>query len=271
MAIKRKLKLTWEASAERWRKIYKGKPFVSKRGVKKSDDDAYRQAVEDFEQWRIKTDREGNKDKPNAEQCHRAIEMREEMVRWCVLEGEQEEHDRLIKEIQWLQKNLAKANPPPLNRASPVSFDPTFPMPIPDKMKWADRIKALGHHERWTGATEKEKSISANIDKHLEERLLDAQTEQIAPQRYDNIKNWLNILKNWIGDISVEQFNSDHLSAFRQYLQGKMKGGKEGERKWSSSYAQSILNEAKIFCNWLFNRNIIALPIRDLKVSLRQA
>jgi len=84
----RKTKLTWDEAASRWKKIYKGRVWYGKRGVKKSDGTAYRQALADFERWRGGIDLQVVK--PNTEQYEQAIGIREEMVQICLFEGETE-------------------------------------------------------------------------------------------------------------------------------------------------------------------------------------
>jgi hypothetical protein len=59
-------KLGWDKAGKRWKKIYRGKPFYGKRGVKKSDDNARRLAEDDFENWRKETDKELDVNKPSA-------------------------------------------------------------------------------------------------------------------------------------------------------------------------------------------------------------
>ena len=60
--------------------------------------------------------------------------------------------------------------------------------------------------------------------------------------------------------MSIDQFSGNYLSAFREHLLGKMKA-----EEYASSYAYSILNEAKIFSNWLYNAEYLDKPIRNLR------
>jgi hypothetical protein len=111
----KKTKLTWDEKGKRWRKVYKGATWQGSRGVKKSDPDAYRQAIEDFEAWRGGIGTKTNESKPNTKEYERAIFVRNEMIRACRLEGNTELHDRYISEIVTIRKNLAKKAPPKLN------------------------------------------------------------------------------------------------------------------------------------------------------------
>ena len=51
-----------------------------------------------------------------------------------------------------------------------------------------------------------------------------------------------------------------HLKDFKEHLQKKMQKG-----EYSSAYAHSILNEAKLFANWLHDSEIIDKPLRSLR------
>ncbi|MGA2253251.1 MAG: hypothetical protein ABSG53_01200, partial [Thermoguttaceae bacterium] len=263
MATK-KLRLTWDDGAKRWRKMHKGETWTGKRGVKKSDDVAYKQAVAEFEAWRAKVDQQviaQVPDKLYAEQYERAIAVRQRMIKYCQLEGDTETQEFLENEIAWISKQFTKPEPQPLNFAQDG-----LPWDAKEGSKWRAALGQLTKHEKWTAPVDKEKTVSAAIKKHLAARLLDAQSKQITPQRYDNIKNWLSVFQDWVrlkGDFSLEQFTSNHLSDFREFLLGKMKKGSGAG--WSSAYAHSILNEAKLFCNWLHSKHYIENQLRDLK------
>ena len=163
-----KLKLTWDKAGARWRKIYKGKVWYGKRGVKKSDDESYRQAVDDYETWRGGIDTQIDEAKPNAKEYERAIFVRGEMIKVCLLEGNQELHDRYVKEIVTIRKNLAKKNPPKLNTiVLPLSSG----MKMEEYLEWREKVGALRQHDIWAGGREGEKTLSALIDKHFQARL----------------------------------------------------------------------------------------------------
>ena len=283
-------RLTYDKIGKRWKKKYKGQTFYGKRGVQKSDTAAYQQALGEFEEWRGKRGKPGTYDKPNGKSYKIAIELREEMLRFCELEKLENYsltkeyeilfgiepkpvslakwHDRLTGELQWLRKNLARANPPPLGQDKAPEKFPLINAPAAEQSYWLERISALRTHDRWVEVPNRAQTVAANIDKHLEARLLDAQTGQIKPQRYENIKNWLTIFKGWVGNVPIEQFSGSHLKDFKEHLLRKMQKG-----EYSSSYAQSILNEAKLFANWLYDSEIIDKPLRQLRklsISIEQ-
>src|ERR1039458_5871929 len=109
-------KLGWDKAGKRWKKIYRGKPFYGKRGVKKSDDNARRLAEDDFENWRKETDKELDVNKPFRREYELAISLRQAMADWCLLEGQTGEYDRLIKEIGKLNSDFSRVSPPQLNK-----------------------------------------------------------------------------------------------------------------------------------------------------------
>ena len=262
-------RLTWDKHGKRWKKTYQGNTFYGERGVQKSDPDAYKAAWKAFEIWRGNIDTQPDTSKPHAADYLLAINVREEMMRICLLEGEEALHDKLLGDVGWLKKNLAKKTPPPLrNKQYPgvdtLDQNPTASMTASEASKWQDRIAALRQQDRWMGADAKERTVGANIEKHLAARLLDAQAGQIADQRYENIRNWLTIFKEWLltnyGELPVEQLSSATMTAYREHLLTKISDG-----EYSKSYARSILNEAKFFCNWLNNTDTIDRPIKNLR------
>lgn len=256
--------LTWEKGAERWRRVYKGKVFTGKRGVLKSDDNAYRLAVEDFEQWRKEIDKELDANKPYRHEYELAISLRQQMADWCLLDGRTAEYDNLVKEIKQLNADFSRVNPPAINKAGTMPINPLHLRPAIDVIEWEERIEALRQHRKWTGTTDKSKTLAGNIDAHFSSRLKDANSGKIKPQRYSNIVNWLNIFKNWVGDLALDHFGGTQLKSFQQHLERMVKDG-----KYSSSYAHSILNEVKTFVRWLDDEGIIdTLPKRLNKLSI---
>ena len=261
-------KLSWDKAGKRWKKIYKGKPFYGKRGVKKSDDNAYRLAVDDFENWRKEIDKQSDADKPYRKEYELAIALRQDMANWCLLElGKDEkqwegQYNNLVKEIEALNFNFSKVNPPPLNKAGVMPINPLHLRPANEVIEWEERIDALRQYRKWTGATDKSKTIKGNIEAHYTSRLKDAHNGKIAPARYSNIVNWLDIFKNWAGEMSIEQLGGGHLKLFQQHLEKKVRDKEQGiEGGFSSSYAHSILNEVKTFVRWLDDEGIIALAL----------
>lgn len=259
----RKTKLTWDEAASRWKKIYKGRVWYGKRGVKKSDETAYRQALADFEQWRGGIDLQVVK--PNTEQYEQAIGIREEMVQICLFEGETEEHERLVKEIAWLKKNLARANPPKLTWDTPVVPDPLAEATVPERMKWYDRVDALRQHAKWTQPAEKDKMISKNIETFNSSRKNKVEAGQLAAKSFHSCAERLKIFLDFVGDMSIDNFNGVHLTAYFDHLMKIVK-----EKKYSIATAKGYFVAVKTFVNWLYDVEIIdAVPRIMKKLSIK--
>jgi hypothetical protein len=182
-------KLTWESSCNRWRKIYKGRVWTGKRGVKKTDADEYRQSVEDFERWRGEIDGQVEATKPHRADYMTALKLRQRIVDWCHLNGleklepkDREFHDTLLGEIDTLRANFSRLVPPPLNDGIHLPIDPLqHAIGYGRIIVWLNRIDALRAYQKWTGTTEAGKTVGANLDSYLKSRKTDAQLGAIAP------------------------------------------------------------------------------------------
>jgi integrase len=259
----RKTKLTWDKAGLRWKKIHKGRRWYGKRGGKKSDDEAYRQALADFEQWRGGVDLQLVK--PNAEQYEQAISIRDEMVRICLLEGETEDHERLAKEIAWLKKNYARTNPPKLTWDSPVVPDPLSNASVPERIKWYDRIDALRLQDKWIQPAEKDKTLSKNIEKFNSSRKSRVEAGQLAAKSYHSCAERLKAFLDFVGDMPIDRFNGVHLSAYFDHLMKMVK-----EKKYSVATAKGYFVAVKSFVNWLYDEEIIdTIPRIMRKLSFK--
>jgi integrase len=178
------------------------------------------------------------------------------MADWCLLEGQTGEYDRLIKEIGKLNSDFSRVSPPQLNKPGATPINPLHLRPASEVIEWEERIDTLRQYRKWTGTTDKNKTIAGNIDAHFASRLKDAHNGKIKPARYDNIVSWLGIFKTWVGELAVEHFGGTQLKSFQQHLEQKVNHG-----EYASSYAHSILNEVKTFVRWLEETDVIpALP-----------
>ena len=131
----------------RWKKIYRGRVWYGQRGAKKTDTQAYQVAVNSFQEWKQTADADADAHKPHADQYHQAIGQRQAMLQWLLLERDNreefdafitinhadgrtetisgasvglptydQEHDRLVGEIDRLKTDFARLNPPELDR-----------------------------------------------------------------------------------------------------------------------------------------------------------
>ena len=146
--------LTWDKGGQRWKKMYRGRWWWGKRGQKKSDPQAYRQAVDSFREWQARADADLDANKPHADQYRQAIELRQAMLAWLQLERDNQEafdtfltierdgrtetisaaevglatftetYDRLAKEIDRLKRDYARLSPPALDTPGTLHTDP---------------------------------------------------------------------------------------------------------------------------------------------------
>ena len=180
MATK-KMAMTWDKPKARWVKMYKGKMFYGKRGVLKSDDVAKRQAWSDYEQWRGMI---------HQQQTTYAERQRQQMANWYLSVGKKEDALRLLSTPGDLWE---------------IHFNS---LPESAKNIWADRIAT----QQIIAPVESDKTISKAIDRHIAQRLKDAQANQISHKRYGNIKHWLTVFRDWIGTaLETKDFQNTHL------------------------------------------------------------
>jgi hypothetical protein len=141
------VRLTYDKAGHRWKKVYKGRVWCIARGVRRTDKTAYAIALNSFQEWRQTADGDIDAHKPHADQYRQAIVQRQAMLTWLLQEvGNQEEfdafititnptdgttetisnesvglptydqeHDRLVKEIDRLKLDFSKTTPPELD------------------------------------------------------------------------------------------------------------------------------------------------------------
>ncbi len=258
-------KLTWDSARKRWKKFYKGKQLYLGSGKGKTDNQSYLLALDEFERRRIEIDKETDATKPHRSHYETAIRLREEMVRWCLLEGELGEHDRLVREIDQLRRLFARVNPPALNKPDTMPIDPLYGFSAADKILWFERVEALQNYERWSGTPDHAKTISANIDEYVSRLISQANTGQLSHSHVSKAKANLEVFREIAGKVSVEQFNASHLDQFQKLLMANLENG-----KWSDSYCASLATYAKMFVRWLWESNIIQdLPRNIRKVGIK--
>lgn len=263
-------KLTWDSAGQRWKKIYRGKPFYGERGVKKSDSNAYRLALESYDEWRLDIDKKLNESKPFREQYDFAISMRRKMADWCLLEGESEEYNRLVKEIDRLNADFSKVKPPELNKPGAMPIDPLHT--AREHIVWSERLGGLMAYRQWTGATEHAKTIDANIDEYIGVKKSGSQSGQLTEGWVNVLEHRLTYFRNFAGQLAITAINGKLLDSFRQDLLGKVE-----KKEIALATAGGILTITKTFIRWLWEiealenmpRNIGKLTIETPAVVIR--
>ena len=101
-----------------------GATLLRRAGGRKTDDNAYRAAIEEFERWRAKIDLETDAAKPYRAEYEQAIKLRQAMLDWYRTEGletrtpdERAEYDQLAKEIAKLNSDFGRLSPPTTQHA----------------------------------------------------------------------------------------------------------------------------------------------------------
>ena len=257
--------LTWDKAGQRWRRKYKGRYFYGKRGVKKSDENAYRLAGEEYLKWRAEIDKDLDANKPYRREYELALSMRKEMADWCLLEGDTAEHDRITKEMETLNAMFSRTKPPALNRAAGIFVYPLAFKTAQEKILWSDRIDSLKAYQKWTGATEHSKTIAGNLDTYLASRKKEATAGVIKPAYYALMELRLAHFRSFTGGLAVEMLNAHTLTSFVNELDKK---------DISPSYAHGILTSVKGFVRWLATNEVIEhLPrnIDALQIAVQLA
>ena len=238
------LKLTWDKATKRWVKIYRGRKLYLGYGKSKTDRQSYQLALEQFEIEKAKIDAEA---KPFADDYERAIALRQAMVRWLELadateydqeveklnlserklhQGEKiptpvyvylthaQEHARLNREIERLQTDFQRVNPPELSKLGTLPIDPLVGRHVFEQQLWRDRVEALAAHQRWTHIKDPANTLEANIAEFLKLRAKKARIGEISAKRYDVCRRSLAIFQKNVCPLPIEQFNGRTLTSF---------------------------------------------------------
>jgi integrase len=280
--------LTWDKAGQRWKRVYRGKVFYGERGVKKSDRQAYQVAVEQFNAHKSEVDRQADADKPHAAEYQQAIRLRQEAVKWLDLEHNEADHnalvaemkraggdtdgildfhaerDRLVAELERLNIDFARNNPPPLNAAGKPTVDPFALRPIRYRMLWLDRVEALRQHDKWNGATDQSKTITANITSFLAVKQQQAEAGQIAFGWFSVMRYHLDHYRKFAGELAVSSINAQSLANYHAHLLREIKAG-----KITTTYGKQLLGSVKSYVRWLWENEIIdGLPRNLAKLAI---
>ena len=265
-------KLTWEKKCNRWRKVYKGRVWTGKRGVNKSDTEAYRQALSDFEIWRGKIDLDSDNNKPHRKEYAEAIRKRQAVIDWCFNEGlenlspeDKTFYDLMVAQIEKLRADFSRLSPP---KIEPFTIDPINKDNVgsyANAITWGERIDALKTHHKWTKTKDPANTVGGNIDVFLASKKTDAKMGTIEVGSYDILVHRLNYFRTYCGNISIITLTAKTLVSFVSYLKNKII-----EKKISQSYGEGIMTTTKSFLRWLWKNEILEdLPrnIDDLHIT----
>ena len=280
------LKLTWDKATKRWCKVFRGRKLYLGYGKSKSDLASYQLALEQFDIKRAEIDSDQEANKPHRAEYAEAIRLRQEMLKWLDLEQDhrdqfdlapvvlalrtdsdrtgwltwQQEHDRLVKEVERLNLDVSRVKPPKLGVPGSLPVDPIAYRPREQQDFWREKIDALRQYQKWTRAKDPANTLEANIDQFLKERAAQARAGEIAAKRYDCCRRHLDIFRKYIGPMPIEHFSGKQLTSFHTYLLEKITGG-----DYSKAYSKSILTDVKHFTTWLWEQSVIEQLPRNFK------
>lgn len=232
-----KLKLTWQAGqgrrAGRWRKRYCGKAYYFDGGKGKSDRDAYKVALEEWERLKLALD--ASSPKPNERDYLDNIERWERILAWCHSHGESEMATTAIEKLASLRKGLAERRPVPLPKE--LSFDGFFTLSgrIPG---WDAAVEEIGNilepgvtHtkamsrdeqtsmfgaddlavERKIWVDRMERGVACSVETLVKSHVtqfLQSKKDAVSPGRYSHLHSQLWEFSNWAGELSVDEISA---------------------------------------------------------------
>jgi integrase len=279
--VAQKLKLSWQAGqgrrAGRWKKRYRGKAYYFDGGTGKSDRDAYKLALEEWEKLKATVD--ATLPKPNEMHYLDNIEKWERVIAWCHSHNDGEMAAIATSKLERLRKELGR--PKPVTLPKELSFDghfellkqelalPTTTLQINDFLE--DRepeplqfnvIVGSSPSEKvevekriWIDRTERgvECSTETLVKTHVS-RFLESKKNTVSPGRYSHLHSQLWEFSNWTGELAVDEITAQLV---RQYFD-------EVLRKKTPYAARDAYACLRQFVRWLYNNEFIDSQPRNL-------
>lgn len=257
-----KRKLSFDKATGRWKKFFQGKRYYLGYGSSKNDDASYRQAMEKWEKLKAELENYPDTSKEHYDHYQSAIEMREAMAKWCLLNGPEyaETHDKLVGEIDKLKRLFARAKPPALNKPDTLSVCPLTGMTASEKMEWFDRVEMVKQYQQWTEPKDKEKSMVNAIDAYLEARKARAESGQMAISSVGVEIEKIKPFREFCQGLSVDEFNGQHITGYKQVILSRHKEGRYAQ--WTTKHYLKIVREC---IQWLWENEVLDHLPRNLK------
>ena len=114
-----RFKLTWQAPARgagRWKKVYRGKTHYFDGGTGKSDLEAYRRALAEWERTKVAVDTEAEENKPHRADYEAAISEWATVLAWGREHGDRTIVAAASAKIEELRTRLSSKSPTPIDR-----------------------------------------------------------------------------------------------------------------------------------------------------------
>lgn len=294
-------KLTWQPGANgrtgRWRKKYKNNVCYFSGGRGKSDQEAYRKALADWEVFKTRID--GQAPKPHQEEYERAANTWEQVLAWCRKHRENMFAEVAAERLESLRRRLGAPKLQPLGRSD--TFEALFDMPviplahhyvgngidaesakrlraaIPAELdgaalaEYADELDGSPMRiarEIWRDrldvqkqtAASPDESLRAHVDCFLKEKEGEVKAGELSVGRLYKLGLHLNNFADWFGrDTAVTEINGRTLSDYRLKLLEQVE-----RKKWVRATAHDHLVTLKSFVRWLWQVEAIPSLPRNL-------
>ena len=298
---RRNHKLTWQTGTTgrggRWRKKYKNNVYYFSGGRGKSDQEAYRKALAEWEVFKTRID--GQAPKPHQEEYERAANTWEQVLTWCRKHQESMFAEIAEEKLESLRRRLAAPKLKPLGRSD--TFEALFDMPVIPlanhhvgngiDAESAKRLKAVVPaeldgaalakytdeldgspmriaREIWRDrldvqkqtAASPDEGLRAHVDCFLKEKEGDVKAGELSVGRLYKLGLHLNHFADWFGrDTAVTEINGRTLTDYRLKLLERVE-----RKEWARTTAGDHLVTLKSFIRWLWQIEAIASLPRNM-------
>lgn len=291
----RKRELTWQAGAGdrpgRWKKIYKGRTVYCGTASAKSDLDAYRKALEAWQEEKQRIDAEiAAQPKPNQAEYEEAMRDWEKVLQWSQANSSPAQAALAREKLSSLKERLEEPSPSPLSHGDrfwdgfgwpidtieviaallPRLGDGSSPNPESPATVDPAGLKALQHidgspkqvqREVWrdrlkiqdSHTVEPEKTVEAHVNRFLNKERLRVEAKRLSASRFTSKRNNLFRFRDWIGSKTpVETIDGAMIQAFHAELLGQI-----AANTLAPDTAHGRLGDTKGFVRWLWRMNVL--------------
>jgi integrase len=262
--------MTWQPDKARWRKMYKGSWYYvacSTLGAPPSKEGSFKAAIEWWKRKQAEIDAQA------PEHPHAGSIAKWERRRGLVRGHDPKLAEELTSFIQRI-KQLGEDDPPDVApetmRWLRWMIERGFELPDDLEVWELEHLiegRLYNHLERASGSAEPvpdDRTVGGQADRWLSAQRARADSGQISPGGYENLRLSITYLRDWLGgELPVEKIDEKRIDAYYPHLLEKVservhdKTGKEG---WSRDHASKTFRVAKAFIHWLWERDLIKLP-----------
>ncbi|MBI1246793.1 tyrosine-type recombinase/integrase [bacterium] len=291
----RKRELTWQAGAGdrpgRWKKIYKGRTVYCGTSSAKSDLEAYKKALEVWQEEKKRIDAEiASQPKPNQPDYEEAIRDWEKVLQWSQTHSDLANAALAREKIGKLQKRLESPSPPPLVYGDQFWDSFSLPETILEKIAMAISLPGLGSSPNPTSRStvdpkalhggrdifvsdkqakrdiwrdrlsiqeerpeEPENTVETYVNQFLEKERLRVEAKRLSASRFTSKRNNLFRFRDWIGSrTAIDAIDGAMIQAFHAELLRQI-----AAKTLAPDTAHGRLGDTKGFVRWLWRMNIL--------------